>query len=53
MNNRDIRELIAKRRLKHFEVAKALGVTQYTFSHWLQEELTEEKKKRLLKQSKI
>lgn len=48
MNNKEIRELIAKRRLKYFEVAKALGVSTYTFSHWLQNELPPQKKKEIL-----
>ena len=44
MRNKDIRELIKKKRVLHYEVAEALGVTATTFSKWLQRELPEEKK---------
>ena len=44
MRNKDIRELIKKKRVFHYEVAEALGVTTTTFSKWLQRELPEEKK---------
>lgn len=47
--NLEIREAIAKRRLRYYEVAEACGVNIYTFSHWLQNELPEEKKKNILK----
>lgn len=49
MNNKEIREKIAKKRLKHYEVAQAIGITQYTFSHWLQTEMDPEKKSIVLK----
>ena len=49
MNNKEIREKIAKKRLKHYEVAQAIGITQYTFSHWLQTEMDTEKKSIVLK----
>lgn len=32
MRNKDIRELIKKKRVFHYEVAEALGVTATTFS---------------------
>ena len=44
MRNKDIRELIKKKRVFHYGVAEALGVTATTFSKWLQRELPEEKK---------
>lgn len=43
-----IREAIQKKRLKYFEVAQALGVSQSEFSHMLQYELHETEKKRVL-----
>ena len=49
MNNKEIREKIEKKRLKHYEVAQAIGITQYTFSHWLQTEMDTEKKSIVLK----
>jgi predicted XRE-type DNA-binding protein len=48
MKNIDIRNLIAQKRLKHYEVAEALGVEDSTFSRWLYHELPEEKKKRII-----
>lgn len=43
IKNVNIRELIDKRGLKHYEVARAMGVSTYTFSHWLQNELPKDK----------
>lgn len=47
MKNRDIRDLITSRRLKHYEVASALGISEYTFSKWLRNELPEQKKEKI------
>ena len=49
MKNIEIRDLIEKRRLKHFEVAAACGVNHATFSRWLQTELPEAKKREIQK----
>ena len=49
VNNIDIRELIQRKRLKYFEVAQAAGINQHTLSHWLQTELSDERRERLLK----
>lgn len=49
MNNTEIRKLIEKKRLRYYEVARAAGVNPQTFSGWLQTELTDERKKRVLK----
>lgn len=35
MKNQEIRNEISKRRLRHFEVAEACGVSTYTFSHMM------------------
>lgn len=48
MANLEIRQAIANKRLKHYEVAKALGISIYTFSHWLQVELPQDKKDLIL-----
>lgn len=45
MKNADIRELLKRKRIFHYEVAAALGVATTTLSRWLQRELPEEKKK--------
>lgn len=46
--NKEIRELIQKKGIRHFEAAQACKVSQYTFSHWLQIELSPEKKKQVI-----
>ena len=43
ISNIEIRQLIAKNRLRHYEVASACGISEYTFSHWLNRELTPER----------
>lgn len=48
MANLEIRTAILQKRLKHYQVAKALGVSTYTFSHWLQVELPQDKKDMIL-----
>ena len=49
MNNLEIRQAIINKRLKHWEVAKALGIHETTLSRWLRHELTEDKKQIILK----
>lgn len=48
MKNKEIREAINHKRLKYYEVANALGISRFTFSVWLSEELPENKKKEIL-----
>lgn len=48
MKNREIRDLIVQRRLKHYEVAEALGVNECTFSKWLRKELPDSKKEHII-----
>lgn len=49
LTNLEVRQAINKRRLKYYEVAAALGITQYTFSHWLQVEMSDKKREKVLK----
>lgn len=49
MKNLEIRELISKNRLRHYEVADEIGISDSRFSVWLRKELTGEKKERTLK----
>ena len=42
MANLEIRQLIREKRLKHYEVAAALGIAETTFCRWLRTELPEE-----------
>ena len=46
--NADIRELLARRRIRFWEVAYALGVCPETFSRWLRRELDAERKKEIV-----
>jgi hypothetical protein len=47
--NLEVRQEIAKKRLKHYEVAQSLGISPYTLSVWLRTELSAEQKKKILK----
>ena len=47
--NQDIRQLIAKKRLRQYEVAQFLGVSEFTLSRWLHSELEPERRQRILK----
>ena len=46
--NKDVRLAIEKNRLRYFEVAHVIGVSEATFTRWLRFELPEEKKKLIL-----
>lgn len=43
MNNASIRTLISESRLRYYEIAHYLGVSECTLSRWLRFELDEEK----------
>jgi hypothetical protein len=43
MENMEIRKQIAEAGLKHWQVAKTIGISSYTFCVWLREELTGER----------
>lgn len=49
LNNMEVRQAIEKKRLKYYEVADAIGVDACTLSKWMQKELSDERKKRVLK----
>lgn len=46
--NTDVREAIKKSGLAHYEIANEMEVSQNTLATWLQSELTEERKERIL-----
>ena len=48
MKNECIREELKKRNLKQWELAKMLGVSEFTLTRRLREELPEEEKKKIL-----
>lgn len=43
-HNQDIRDLMSKKRVRHYEVADEMGVDRTTFSRWMQKEMTAERK---------
>lgn len=45
MANEEIRNIMNKKRIRQYEVAEILGVTEVTFSRWLRKELPDDKKK--------
>lgn len=46
--NIEIRQVMLQSGLRHWQVAQAIGITPYTFSVWLRQELTETRLKRVL-----
>lgn len=48
MRNKTLRIEIMKKGIKHYELAEALGISKFTLSHWLQNELPKEKKEMIL-----
>ena len=49
MQNYEIRCAIQQHRLRHYEIASALGINESTFSRWLRNELPEAKKKEIFR----
>lgn len=49
MKNVEIRQAMIDKGVKNYEVAEKLGISQYTFSHWLQTEMPPQKKQTVLK----
>lgn len=47
MPNIEIRQAMLQSGLRHWQVAQAIGITPYTFSVWLRQELTETRLKRV------
>lgn len=47
--NQEIRDRILFNRLKNWEVAQAVGISDSRFSVWLRTELSDERKERVLK----
>ena len=48
MYNLDVRLKIKQNRLCHYEVAREMGVSEFTFCKWLREEMSEDKKELVL-----
>ncbi len=47
--NQDIKQLIAKKRLRQYEIANQLHVSEFTLSRWLNRELDQNHKQKILK----
>lgn len=48
MNNIEIRKAMKERRLFNYELAEALGISEFTLSRRLRKELPQEEKNRIL-----
>lgn len=48
MKNIDVRQTIARKRLRYYELAAELKINPCTLSRWFQTELPEDKKQRIL-----
>ena len=48
MANLEIRNLLRQKRIRHYEVASALGISEGTFCKWLRSELPPDKQKKFL-----
>ena len=47
-NNFDVKIALIKAGVKQYEVAQALGISEYTLCRWLRKELDPERKKTIL-----
>lgn len=47
MTGQDLKELIKKKRIRQYEVARELNINEFTLSRWLREEMDEEKHDRI------
>lgn len=48
MKNLDVRQAIQKAGLKHWQVAEAAGISQYTLCVWLRSDLSNERRLRVM-----
>lgn len=49
MNNIELRNLIIKKRIKFYEIAREVGIAPTTFTVWMRDELSGEKKAKVIK----
>ncbi len=49
MNNVELRNLIIKKRIKFYEIAREVGIAPTTFTVWMRDELSDEKKVKVIK----
>lgn len=48
MKNIALRQLINDKRLKFYEIAREIGIAPTTFTIWMRDELTDDKKKKVM-----
>lgn len=48
MDANKIKQILKEKRIYQWEVAKALGITEFTLTRWLREDLTDEKAKQIM-----
>ncbi len=48
MNNTEVRKAVFENNLKMYQIAEKIGINSYTLSHWMQTELSPERKARVL-----
>ena len=49
MPNSEIREIIKKNRIFHYEIAEALEISEPAFSKWLRSEMDAERKEKVMR----
>ena len=49
MPNSEIREIIRKNRIFHYEIAEALEISEPAFSKWLRSEMDAERKEKVMR----
>ena len=47
MTGKELKQLIKKKRVRQYEVARELNINEFTLSRWLREEMDEEKSNRI------
>ena len=52
MKNIELRKLINDKRIKFYEIASEIGIAPTTFTIWMRDELTEDKKKKVMERQK-
>lgn len=48
MKNLELRQLIVEKRIKFYEIAHEIGIAPTTFTIWMRDELTEDKKNKVM-----
>ena len=48
VRNADIREILKRRGIRHYDLAIECGVTKFTMSTWLAQPLSEQRRERIL-----